>query len=87
MKNKRFLTLLGMANRTVQVRFIPTLQHIRLALGKIAAHRKAGFWQVQRVLIVSHSILCSIISTNRLSPHRLPKKPTGGSDIVFNLLL
>ena len=39
----------------IQLRSLPTLEHLRLAVREIRLHRKPGIWQVDRRLVVSHS--------------------------------
>jgi hypothetical protein len=47
----------GGAHLAVDVGRLPALEHLRLALGQVGLHRKAGLGEVQGVLVIGH---CSL---------------------------
>ena len=52
MQDKQFSTLSRFLNLPVQVRLLPSPEHLRLARGKIRLHRKFCPRQIQRVFVV-----------------------------------
>ena len=44
----------GISHRLVRVLRIPVFQHIRFALGQVAAHREVRFREIQCCLVVGH---------------------------------
>ena len=58
-QHKGWAALTGFADFLIQTVLPPLLQHLRFALGEVAAHRKIGVGQVKRGFVVGHGVLGS----------------------------